>query len=154
MPETFLFGARAVVSTGDVVTCESIAPMGQALFRQSKYKAPRSTFKNVKSVNAVCPLEYKLVQSGYKCETANQPRSLLGDNPTVANCFSFCYYYGETSPSTPFFFNYAEISGGQSSCTCVGAICTPVADPDHRAYQSLEGALPPPQPMPTGPSLQ
>lgn len=151
MPETFLFGARAVVSTGDVVACESIAPVGQALIRESKYKAPRSTARKEKSANAMCPLDYKLVQSGYKCETANQPTSFLGDNPTVADCFSYCYYYGDTSPPTPFYFNYGETSAGQSSCTCVGAVCTPVADPDYRAYQSLEGALPPPPPLPTGP---
>ena len=147
MPEAFLFAARAVENG----TCMADVPVKEVAFKPTTYKGP-SKWGRRHNTNTVCPVPFQLVQSGYKCNTTNDPTTFLGDRPSVDDCYSFCYYYGDTTPPSPFFFNYEQTTAGLSSCTCVGAVCAnPIPAANAWVYQSLGGAPPPPGPVPTGP---
>lgn len=115
-----------------------------------KYKPQTNTTK----LGKPCPLSFQLTDIGYKCAEAQDATSFIGSNPTFAECYSYCFYYGGVNP--PYYFNYA-LSPAGSTCGCVGATCTLVPAPGSFVLQTLMGAQggvpppPPPPPEPPGP---
>lgn len=109
-----------------------------------RYKPQTNTTK----LGKACPLSFQLSEIGYRCAEATGTTSFIGDNPTFAECYAYCYHYGGVAP--PYYFEYA-LSPTGAKCGCVGETCTLVAAPGSFVLETLPGGVVPPVPEPPGP---